>query len=126
MESLIVCYTDASYSPQFKVAVVGWQISGASSEFQIYQNVSGSAQAEKLAIDHCNNAVGYASQIILYTDHVPSAKIRTEFPNITFNYIKGHKKKSLMKNDHDRIFSQLDKKVRRELRSYIKTLQMHN
>ncbi len=114
---VIKCFTDASYSQQKKLSVVGYKIGDLQIVLKLLPDVK-NTQAELYAIDKCIEVCKqiYPNEIIMiFTDCQRAFKNQYE-QNIVLQKIKGHKK-SILKNDDDKIFSTVDKAVRKYLRS---------
>ena len=117
----MICFTDASYSSNHKLAVIGFKVDDELIQLKI-TNCIGNAAAEKLTlawcIEYCINKFGNIN-LIIYTDHqasLSSIQPRT----VELRFIPGHCKKSLMTATQLQ-FSTVDKACRRLLRLYIKT-----
>lgn len=114
-------YVDTSYSPQHKVAVIAWGVSPEEIYTDIL-NCNGPAIAEKFGLQR---AIEYATcrglTATIYSDHQASSNI--ELP-VGFNlvWIKGHDRSSNKVTEEQRMFSIIDKRARKELRSLVKTL----
>lgn len=132
----LVTYTDASYSPQHNVAVIGFII-----DDQIITTIvtnptynvpdkerilHGAAAAESLAISELLNKIGDSNcnyeRIVINTDHACDGHIPDKYRSkVKLQFVEGHKKSSL-KDDIDKKFSTLDKMVRKTLREYVNNI----
>ena len=113
----IKCFTDASYSQQKKLSVIGYKVGNLQIILELLPDVK-NTQAELYAIDKCIELCKqlYPDEvIIIFTDCQRAFKNQCEH-NIMLQKIEGHKK-SILKDDDDKIFSTVDKAVRRYLRS---------
>jgi hypothetical protein len=113
----IKCFTDASYSQQKKLSIIGYKIGDLQIMLELLPDVK-NTQAELYAIDKCIEVCNklYPNEvIIIFTDCQRAFKNQYEH-NITLQKIEGHKK-SILKDDNDKIFSTVDKAVRRCLRN---------
>lgn len=124
---------DASYSPQHKIAVIGFTllseeqihletINVNQSNLTLIQSpVQGVAKAERLAVEHCIThfqRVYPGQEITIYNDH--EAATKEQWPQgVRVLWLPGHTKAS-SRNNIATEFAVLDKAVRKELR---KTLQ---
>lgn len=141
----MICYTDASYNPQSKIAVIGMLYDDKIIMEQLnnVKNTTAEIRAVLLAIDYMKqfNHKNNPENLIIYTDcqTVVDLELRREkLENtckqiykdffdaidqinytIEFRYIKGHKP-SKDKNEFDKEFSKLDKAVRKQLRCLTK------
>jgi hypothetical protein len=119
MENTIECYTDASYSPQFDICVIGYKIGIHDVITNILPNIK-NTQGELLAIDECIyfcENLYPKCKIIIHTDCQRATQ--NKYDNTTIIKLDGHKKK-ILKDDKDKIFSIVDKRVRQVLRQTIK------
>lgn len=113
----IKCFTDASYSQQKNIAVIGYKIGDLEPVLDELPNIK-NTQAELLAIERCLEECAKLypnNEIILYTDCQRALKNTNYPPNVTLVKLEGHKKGTL-KSDDDKIFSIVDKAVRKRLR----------
>jgi hypothetical protein len=134
MSNIVECYTDASYSPQTGLCVIGYKIDNHNIITECLTNIK-NTQAELYAVEKCieickntyfvQNEINNNNNIsiIIYTDCQRALQNNYNDKNIKVNLIKldGHKKGSL-KNDKDKIFSLVDKKVRKVLRENVKKI----
>lgn len=117
----IKCFTDASYSQQKSLSVVGYKISNLPIKLEILQDIK-NTQAELHAVNKCidESKIMFPNRnIIIYTDCQRAIKSfsEEEYPSfVTIEKIKGHIKTEL-RNDNDKVFNMVDKAVRRKLRS---------
>ena len=112
----INCFTDASYSQQKKISVVGYKIQNNNVILEILNDVK-NTEAELYAIQKCIDVCKTKfpnNKINIYTDCQRALK-NNYADNITITKVEGHKKKAV-KNDIDIIFSSVDKTVRKKLR----------
>ena len=119
MVNIIKCFTDASYSQQKSISIIGYKIGDRDVTLEELINVK-NTQAELYAIDKCIkvcNEIHPTDEIIIYTDCQRAFKDPVYPLNITLKKIQGHKKGSL-KDEDDKIFSVVDKAVRKKLRQY--------
>jgi len=141
MSNIVECYTDASYSPQTGLCVVGYKIGNHNIITECLTCIK-NTQAELYAVEKCieicknfyskntcfsQNGIdndNISISIIIYTDCQRALQNNYNNKNIKVNLIKldGHKKGSL-KNDKDKIFSLVDKKVRKVLRENVKNIE---
>jgi ribonuclease HI len=126
MSNIIECYTDASYSPQTGLCVVGYKIGNHNIVTECLTNTK-NTQAELYAVEKCieicNNVYGFDINIIIYTDCQRAMQNNYSTNDIKVNLIKldGHKK-GVLKSDKDKIFSLVDKKVRKVLRENVRNI----
>lgn len=113
----IKCFTDASYSQHKNLAVIGYKIGNNNVKLELLPYVK-NTQAELCAIARCIkscNSKYPQRNIIIFTDC--QRALKNEYPaNVTISKIKGHKKKAL-RDENDKIFSIVDKAVRKKLKS---------
>lgn len=113
---MIKCFTDASYSQQKEISVVGYKIGNLDIVFEELPKVK-NTQAELYAVEKCIevcNKLYPKENIIIFTDC--QRVFKNEYQsNITLQKIKGHKK-SALKDENDKLFSVVDKAVRKYLR----------
>ena len=117
MPNIIKCFTDASYSQHKSLSIIGYKIGEHDVVLEELLNVK-NTQAELYAIKKCIkvcNEIYPDDEIIIYTDCQRAFKDPNYSPNITLQKIKGHKKGSL-KTEDDKVFSIVDKAVRKKLR----------
>jgi len=127
MAEIIEYFTDASFSPQNKIAVVGFKIrSNPNIQTEIIYDTK-STTAELLGIQKCiDNFCINNTSCIIYTDCSKAVMLELDYKmnNPTINlYIKkidGHKPTKI-KDDTDREFALVDKYTRKKLRQIIKT-----
>ena len=116
------CFVDASYSPQYHLAVLGFGIQGEADLHLEILSIRGNAAAEKLALQRCIEycTIQYPDQkLIIYTDHEPSLK--EEVPDhVELRFTPGHLKKADMTPTQLK-FSAVDKATRKKLREVIKS-----
>ena len=136
-----IIYTDASYSPLHKIAIIGYKLNGKI-HTKIIKNIQ-NTEAEFMAILFALKSIkiNNHANIIVYTDCmrvidlINKRNIKKHYhktflekvdiiTNITFNHINGHKK-SALKDNYDKEFSELDNFVRKKLRSIIKKNMIH-
>lgn len=113
---IINCFTDASYSQQKKISVVGYKIQNSNVILEILNDVK-NTEAELYAIQKCIDICKIKfpnNKINIYTDCQRALK-NNYAENIIITKVEGHKKKAA-KNDIDMIFSGVDKAVRKKLR----------
>lgn len=127
-------YTDASFHPQSKVAVLGYMKDDVINYFKLDNTTN--TEAEIRCIILTLNLLDEQNDYILYTDCKTATdlinkprfnkQIYYEFleiikrkPNVKLLHIEGHKKKC-NKNEVDIEFSKLDKAVRLQLRNIIR------
>ena len=132
----MIIYTDASYSPTHKKAVIGYKLNGKImvKDIMYTRNTEAEFAAIMFALD--SDKINNNTDIVVYTDcmrvidliakrnikkiyHVIFLDKIDTFTNITFNHIAGHKKQSL-KDYHDIEFSELDNYIRRHLRFLVR------
>ena len=120
--NIIECYTDCSYSPQTGLLVIGYKIGDLEIVTELLQNIK-NTQGEIYAVEKVINTCdkNYPNcEIIIYTDC--QRVIKNNYQNVNFIKVKGHSKK-IFKNKNDLIFSTVDKRVRKELRKYVKNIE---
>lgn len=113
----IKCFTDASYSQQKSLSIVGYKIGNLDVILEELPNIK-NTQAELYAVEKCIdvcNKLYPNKNIIIYTDCQRALKNQYQ-KNVTLEKIEGHKK-TLLKNENDKIFSGVDKAVRKKLRN---------
>lgn len=145
------CYTDASFDPKTKTAIIGWKFNGGESHINMLKNTT-NTRAEIIGLIKLLTAIDADKKYIIYTDCLSilnrieskNKLIEKNFmtkngkelgnadlykklfvlltSNITLIHINGHKS-SHLKNDDDKEFSDLDKYVRKKLREYVKNLE---
>lgn len=123
-------FTDASFDPKTKTAVVGYMTNNTITT-QIINNTT-NTQAELLAIMLAVEIIDVDQLYVIYTDcktavdlqlkprynkdiYTDLLKIFQTYPNLKLEHLEGHKK-SADKTDLDRKFAILDKYVRKQLR----------
>ena len=119
------CFTDASYSPQTRTAIIGWSIP----QLDVFQlevlRCDGVAFAEKMAtvkaMEKCRSS-GHLGNIKVYTDHQGSEKSletwNQQYGPIELIYVKGHKK-NIDKTPQEIEFTKVDRATRKKLRELI-------
>lgn len=116
----IKCFTDASYSPDLKISIIGYKIGDQDVITENLPNVK-NTQAELYAINKCIDICKelYLDQdIIIHTDC--QRALKNEYPvGIKIKKVKGHKKKLFM-NEDELLFNIVDKATRKELRKLTK------
>lgn len=127
----IKIFTDASFDPKSKTAIMGYMMDGVITT-QIITGTT-NTEAELCAILWAITFLNTSSRYILYTDcktavdlqHIPryTKPIYTDllkklevYPNLELKHLEGHKRSS-EKTDLDKEFSILDKYVREQLRA---------
>jgi hypothetical protein len=118
---MVDCFTDASYSKSANGSVIGYKIGHGNIVLDFLPEIK-NTQAEVLAVKFCVDEIEkmYPNNKVLLVVHTDCQKVMTLdmcTQNISVVYVKmiGHMKKSLM-NDKQKIFSAVDKAVRKELR----------
>lgn len=120
MSEPIYCFTDASYSQQKQLSIVGYKIGTRDIQTEVLANVK-NTQAELYAIQKCieiSNTMFPSNPIIIYTDCQRAIKSyeEHEYPlHVTITKIKGHMR-SHLRNETDAIFHSVDRAVRKALR----------
>lgn len=113
----VKCFTDASYSQQKGLSVIGYKIGENEIVLDRLPGVK-NTQAELVAIDRCisecNRLYSDNVLIIIHTDCQRALK-NQYVGNVLVVKIKGHKKK-VLRDEDDAVFSTVDKAVRRMLR----------
>lgn len=125
MHNIIECYTDCSYSPQTKLCVIGYQILIPNQKNKIktellinVKNIQGEIYAVEKCIETCKKIFDNQNyKLLIHTDC--KRVIKNVYANVEFIKMEGHKRKNL-KNNKDIIFSNVDKKVRNDLRKHVK------
>lgn len=142
---MVNCYCDASYDPETKTAICGWKIGDDDIKFLCVKNTN-NTRAEIIGLIRLITNLDDQLEYIIYTDcesilnRIASKEklIKCSFknkrgiplsngdlyrqlfdllnPNIKLVHIEGHLPVGQM-NNHNFIFSKLDKKVRAKLRS---------
>ena len=115
------CYVDASYNSQKNIGVISYIIINNDIEilnkYEILNNIK-NTQLEILGvnkcIEECSN-ISETSTIIIYTDCQKALQLNLD-SNIKIIKVKGHSKKT-EKDENDIIFSKVDKKAKKILRS---------
>ena len=119
---LIEYFTDASYSPQQKISVIGFKIRGCNTINTEKLIGINSTQSEILGIQRCvdhfaNNYNIETHKYYIYTDCQRGLNLPIIGKIIK---IDGHKP-SRLKSKNDLEFSKVDKYVRKELRRFVRS-----
>lgn len=115
--NVILCFTDASYSPQNGKCVIGYKISNNNIVLQSLTNVK-NTQAELLAIERCISDCRLNYPHDVYHIHTDCQKAITYFADeydVVMIKVDGHKK-GCLRDDIDDIFRTVDLAVRKKLR----------
>ena len=145
---MIKCYTDASFDPKSNTAIIGWKINKQNLRINVLKNTT-NIRAEIVSLINLLENLELDKNYIIYTDcqsvlnRIESKEllIKKNFmtnkgkelgnadlyrklfdlltPNIKLIHIDGHLPVNL-KDDDDKEFSDLDKRVRQELRKIVK------
>lgn len=140
----IKCYTDASFDPKSRVAIIGWRINKQNIRVNVLKNTT-NTRAEIVSLIKLIDNLESDKKYIIYTDcqsilnRIASKDLLIEkdfknskgeelnnadlykklfevlTPNIKLVHIDGHLP-TKFKDDNDKNFSELDKYVRSELR----------
>ena len=147
----IKCYSDASFSPKHKIAVIGWKIESNACCTQIIHDTT-NTRAEFLAILDLINHLDNTNKYIIFTDcagvinclNKQEKLVGKNFKNkhgknlsngdlykqlfddlknkyIVIKQLPGHMAVGLMNPDNV-LFSHLDKTARKELRQYVSAI----
>lgn len=131
--TIITIFTDASFDPQSKRAIIGYMVNGVISTRTMTDTTN--TEAELCAILWVMDSFNTLDKYVLYTDcktavdlqHKPryNKPIYTDFleqlriySNLKLEHLQGHKRSS-EKTNLDRQFAILDKHVRKQLRATI-------
>lgn len=113
----IKCFTDASYSKEKSLCIIGYIIDNSDVKITQLPNIK-NTQGELIAIDKCIQECSVLfpnRSVLIYTDC--SRALKNNYgDHISIVKIKGHVKKDL-RTKNDNIFRIVDKTVRKELRS---------
>lgn len=118
MNNTITCFTDASYSQHKRLSVIGYKIGDNDVMLEELPYIK-NTQAEMYAVIKCIRVCRELypnSDIELFTDCQKAVRADNYPDYVSVKKIKGHKKKAL-KDANDKIFSTVDKAVRKHMRN---------
>jgi len=117
MEDNIECYTDASYSQFINTSVVAYKIGNDEIILEILENIK-NTEAELYAVEKCISLCN-KKNIKIYTDCQKAVQNykNNQYPkNVVLFKVEGHKK-TINRDEKDKIFNLVDKAARKKLRS---------